>query len=73
VDEARAVLERLERIEALERRRAPAAQVLAEVRALLAEAETWLRAEAAETSRAETAVDRCRDALAAAPAEPTRV
>jgi hypothetical protein len=45
MDEARAVLERLDRIEQLERGRADAALVLAELRALVVEAEAWARRE----------------------------
>jgi hypothetical protein len=65
VDEARAVLRRLRRIEALERERAPARSILAEVHALLEEAEAWLAAEAGGADMAEAALERCRDALAA--------
>ncbi len=61
MEEARAVLARLDRIEALERERAPAGELLAEVRALLAEAEAWVRAEPAGTERAEDALERCRE------------
>jgi hypothetical protein len=64
VDEARAVLRRLRRIEALERERAPARSILAEVHALLEEAEEWLAAEGGDAKLAEAALDRCRDALA---------
>jgi hypothetical protein len=60
MDEARAVLARLDRIEALEREDAPVGVLLAEVRALLAEAEAWVRAEPAGTERAEDALERCR-------------
>jgi len=45
MDEARRVLARLERIEALQRERALPADLLAELRALLHEAEAWARAE----------------------------
>jgi hypothetical protein len=45
MDEARVVLGRLERIEALERARADPAVLLAELRALAAEAEAWARRE----------------------------
>ena len=45
MDEARAVLDRLSRIEALDRDAAPAGELLDELRGLLREAETWLRAE----------------------------
>jgi hypothetical protein len=65
MDEARAVLQRLRRIEALERERAPARSILAEMQALLEEAEAWVLAERGGTGLAETALDRCRDALAA--------
>ena len=43
MEEARAVLERLERIEALDRAGAEPGELLAELRALLAEAEAWSR------------------------------
>jgi hypothetical protein len=45
VDEARKVLRRLQRIEALQSSRAPAEELLGEVRQLLAEGEAWLAAE----------------------------
>lgn len=64
MEEARRVLARLERIEALERDSTPARVLLAEVRGLLADAEAWTQAERADTARAEDAVARCRDALA---------
>jgi hypothetical protein len=69
VDEARAVLRRLRRIDALERERAPVRSILAEVHALLEEAEAWIAAEAGGAEMAEAALARCRDALAA-PARP---
>jgi hypothetical protein len=53
MDEARAVLRRLERIEALEREGAQPAAVLAELRELVHEAEAWARLEGDE--RAATA------------------
>jgi hypothetical protein len=65
MDEARAVLDRLERIEALERAGTPANVVLDEVRALLTEAEEWVRAEPGGTDRAAVALDRCAEAFAA--------
>jgi hypothetical protein len=65
MDEARTVLARLERIEALDRAGSPAAVLLEEVRALLAEAEDWVRAEPGGTARAAGALDRCAEALAA--------
>jgi hypothetical protein len=58
VEEARAVLERLKRIETLDRTGAPAAAVLAEVRELLREAEAWVDREA--DGRAVEALEGCR-------------
>jgi hypothetical protein len=63
MEEARAVITRLERIEKLEERGAPAAELLDEVRGLLSDAEAWVRTEAAGTDLAETALERCREAL----------
>jgi hypothetical protein len=63
VEQARAVLERLERIEALRRDEAPAGVLLDEVRALLSEAEAWVEADGAD-ARASAALERGRDALA---------
>jgi len=63
VDEARAVLARLERIEALERAGTPAGALLDEVRALLAEAEAWVRAEPGGTEAASDAIERCRETV----------
>jgi hypothetical protein len=48
VDEARTVIRRLERIETLQSRQAPAAALLTEVRQLLREGEAWLAAERTE-------------------------
>lgn len=64
MDEARAVLERLERIETLDRRDAPAAALLVELRALVRDAETWLRTES-EPQGAVEALATCRGALRA--------
>ena len=69
MDEARTVLRRLQRIEALEREGAPARWLLAEVGALVEEAETWLSVERIEAEvpgadLAEAALGRCRDSLA---------
>jgi hypothetical protein len=55
MDEARAVLARLERIEALDAAGAPAGALLDEVRGLLHDAEAWVRAEPTGTDLAETA------------------
>ena len=63
MDEARAVLRRLERIEALEREGAPARSLLAEVHALVEEADAWIDAERGEAEEAAHALDRCRAAL----------
>lgn len=70
MDEARAVLQRLSRIEALEREGAPARALLAEVHALVDEAEAWLAAEGHPTIAAAEAVERCRHGLAAPAALP---
>lgn len=60
MDEARAVLRRLERIEALEREHAHPSAVLAELHALVGEAEAWARRE--RDPAAEAAVDRLAEA-----------
>lgn len=57
------ILERLEKIERLEREAAPADVLLHEVRALLAEAETWVRSEARANERAQAAVSALGEAL----------
>jgi hypothetical protein len=62
MDEARAVLYRLDRIEALDRDAAPAGELLDELRGLLQEAETWLRAEP-DPHGAVEALACCRRAL----------
>jgi hypothetical protein len=62
MDEARAVMERLERIEVLEREGAGPKQLLAEVRELLREGEAWLEREREGTDLAADALDRCRTA-----------
>ena len=48
MDESRAILERLERIEALDREGAAPRELIAELRALLGEAESWARADGGE-------------------------
>jgi hypothetical protein len=64
MDEARQVLERLERIEALRNDGASAAALLVEVRGLLNEGERWLAAERSEgTDRARSALAECRESL----------
>jgi hypothetical protein len=63
MDEARVVIERLERIERLDRGGAPRAHLVDELRALVAEAEAWSRAEGGEAG--ERAVEELRSALTA--------
>jgi hypothetical protein len=63
MDEAAAVLARLGRIEALEREGAPPPVLLGELRSLLVEAETWIKAEPGGTERAALALDSCRAAF----------
>ena len=63
MDEARAVLQRIRRIEALDRGGAPAAELLRELRALVREAERWARREGGEAgseaaARLRAALDR---------------
>lgn len=62
MEEAGAVLERLERIERLRREGALAATLLDELRALLREAEDWASAEGGDAG--ERAVAGLREALA---------
>jgi hypothetical protein len=61
MDEARAVIDRLDRIENLERQGAPAAALVDELRGLVRDAEAWARLEG--DARAAAAVERCGDAL----------
>ena len=62
MDESRAVLERLSRIESLDRRGAHPRVLIGELRALLEEAEAWSRREGGEAGA--RAVAELRDALA---------
>jgi hypothetical protein len=64
MDEARKVLERLERIEALDRSPAARPTLLAELRALVAESEAWARAEATLPERTRTALARTKEVVA---------
>ena len=64
MEKERAILERLERIDGLRREDAPAGVLLDEVRALLSDAEDWVRDEPVP-SRTAAAVERARVALAA--------
>jgi hypothetical protein len=61
MDESSAVLERLARIEALDRAGAETSELLGELRALLGEAEAWSRVEGGDAG--ESAVDGLRSAL----------
>jgi hypothetical protein len=61
MDEARAVLARLERIELLDRAGAPPSALLPELHALVHEAEAWARCE--RDPHAEAAVAACAAAL----------
>ena len=63
MDEARRLLARLDRIESLDREGARAGELLAEVRALIVEAEAWARAERTAPDEALRAVARCRALL----------
>jgi hypothetical protein len=64
MEEARKVIQRLDRIETLRRDEAPTAVLLAEVRALLADGERWLAAEPGDDlGGARAALERCRDEL----------
>jgi hypothetical protein len=65
MEEARQVLARLERIEALQREQAPPGSLLDELRALLHEAEAWARAEQNVPETALHAVARGRQLLQA--------
>ena len=62
MDEARAVLARLDRIEALDREGAPPGVLIEELRGLVQAAEAWAKLEGGE--RAESAIERCASALA---------
>ena len=62
MEEAHAVMQRLERIEALDRERARPETLIAELRELVREAEQWVRAEG-EPERAVAAVDKCKESL----------
>ena len=64
MEKERAILERLERIDALRTDDAPAGVLLVEVRALLADAEDWVSG-ARVPSRTSDAVENAREALAA--------
>ena len=61
MDESKAILQRLERIERLDRDGAPPAELVDELRALLVEAEAWSRAEGGDAGA--RAVEDLRGAL----------
>jgi hypothetical protein len=64
MDEARRVIDRLERIDRLRGDGAPAEVLLTEVRALLTDGERWLATEKVEgLDEARAALDRCRQGL----------
>jgi hypothetical protein len=63
MDEARRLLARLDRVESLDREGAHPGVLLAELRALIAEAEAWTRAERTVPEEAAEAVARCRKRL----------
>jgi hypothetical protein len=64
MDEARRVIDRLERIDRMRGDGAPAEVLLDEVRALLADGEQWLASEQAQgLDGARAALDRCREGL----------
>ena len=71
MDEARRVLERLERIDRLREGGGPRPLVLREVRKLLEEGEAWIAAEPGGTERAREALDACRARVAGTGGEPT--
>jgi hypothetical protein len=63
MNEARVLLQRLTRIQVLEQEGATPRSLLAEVQALLSEAEAWVASERDGTDLAEQALVHCRDAL----------
>ena len=65
MEKERAILERLERIDGLRQEDAPAGVVLDEVRALLSQAEDWVREEPGAPGRVVEALERSKSALAA--------
>jgi hypothetical protein len=62
MEEARRILERLDRIEELERANAAPSVLLGELRGLLEDAEAWVRVEGGDA--ADKAVIRLRESLA---------
>jgi hypothetical protein len=72
MEKERAILERLERIDGLRQEDAPARVLLEEVRALLFEAEDWVREEDVPKGAAD-ALERSKAALAAGESQSGRV
>ena len=64
MDEERRLIERLERIETLDRTPAARPALLAELRALVAESEAWARVEAGLPERTLDAVARTQEVVA---------
>ena len=73
VEKERAILDRLERIEGLREEDAPAGVLLGEVRALLSEAEDWVREGADAPGRVVEALERSKSALAAGESKTARL
>jgi hypothetical protein len=73
VEKERAILERLERIDGLRKEDAPAGVLLDEVRALLSEAESWVRQEPGAPERVVDALERSQAALAAGESRTTKL
>jgi hypothetical protein len=73
VEKERAILERLERIDGLRQEDAPAGVLLAEVRALLSEAEDWVREDPAVPERVVDALERSKSALVAGESRTTKL
>jgi hypothetical protein len=65
MDEARAVIARLDRIERLQLEGTPARLILVELQALVSEVEAWVAVDGRPDEAVE-ALDRCRAALGAA-------
>ena len=63
MEEALAVIARLDRIEALALARAPAGLILSELEQLLPEARRWLEGEGLAAAGARNALERCRVVL----------
>ena len=73
VEKERAILDRLERIDGLREEDAPAGVLLDEVRALLSEAEDWVRHEPGSPGRLIDALERSKAALAAGESRTTKL